>query len=158
MRGFFPNYRTNLRNMNLNTKLFTILAGLVILGAQQSSPEPKKAARAAHQAPAHDPEDRWICRIGSAHDCHCPAMMAEAQEAGVKHCADTRETRDEYVACLGKLPSNCDVIQKPDDNHPEHSCRRNCKAIAGCQCDDGPVCRRPQVWHPPQAAENGEIR
>ena len=145
--------------MSRNSKVSTILAGLaVILAAQQSSPKPKKPAKAALQAPAHDPEDRWICRIGSAHDCHCPAMMAEAQEAGVKHCTDTSKTREEYVACLRKLPSNCDVIQKPDDNHPEHSCRRNCKAIAGCQCDDGPVCRGPQVWHPPQSDESGEAR
>jgi hypothetical protein len=143
--------------MRRNTKVFTILAGLaVILAAQQSNPKPKKPAKAAQQAPARDPEERWICRIGSAHNCHCPAMMSEVQEAGVKHCADTSKTHAEYVACLGKSPSNCDVIQKPDENHPEHSCRRNCKAIAGCQCDDGPVCRGPQVWHPPQSDESGE--
>jgi len=144
--------------MNQNSRVLTILIGLaVILAAQQSSPKPKKPANAPQQqAPARDPEDRWVCRIGSPHDCHCPAMMAEAQEAGVNHCAETSKTRQEYMACLGKLPSNCEVIQKADEKHPEHTCRRNCKAIAGCQCDDGPICRGPQVWHPPQSDDQGE--
>jgi len=144
--------------MNRNSRALTILIGLaLILAAQQSTPKPKKPANTPQQqAPARDPEDRWMCRFGSPHDCHCQAMMAEAQEAGVKHCADTSKTHQEYVACLSKLPSNCDVIQKPDEKHPEHTCRRNCKAIAGCQCDDGPVCRGPQVWHPPQSDDDSD--
>jgi hypothetical protein len=146
--------------MSRNIKSIVIVVGLglaVILAAQQSGPKPKTPVKTEQQPPARDPEDRWVCRIGSPHDCHCPAMMAEEQDAAVKHCGDTSKTHEEYVACLGKVPSNCDVIQKPDEKHPEHSCRRNCKAIAGCQCDDGPICRGPQVWHPPDSDDSGEV-
>lgn len=126
-------------------RLIFAIACCAALFAQHST-KPKPAPKAQIEKPRHDPEDRWICRLGSYHDCHCPAMMAEAQEDGVKHCADTSTTREAYIKCLSTLPSNCDTIQKADTKHPEHSCKRTCKAIAGCQCDDGPVCKGPLVY------------
>lgn len=124
--------------------VFAACIASIILAADK--PKPKKPARIEKHQP--DPEDRWICRIGSYHNCHCPAMVAAAAEAGSKHCADTSLTHEAYIKCLGELPTSCDVIQKLDDKHPENSCKRTCKTMAGCQCnDDGPKCEGPIVWH-----------
>jgi hypothetical protein len=126
---------------------------VVMFAAQQTAPKAKPKA-SDHTSPKRDPEDRWICRMGSYHDCHCQAMMAEAQERGIKQCRDASSNDEEYARCVSKLPSNCAVIQGPDEQHPEHSCKRNCKAIAGCQCEDGPVCKGPIVYQPPQGDED----
>lgn len=116
--------------------LVLLLAGIVF-GQKPGKAKPKRNTQ-------DDIEAQWMCKIGSFHDCRCPAMMAELQEEGVKHCADTSPTHKDYVACLSKLPSNCEIIQKPDQKHPEHTCKRSCRK-ARCQCDDGPPCVGPSL-------------
>jgi len=101
--------------------------------------QPKSKAK-----PAPDPEARWMCRIGSYHNCHCPAMIAEEHEAGVQQCARTTQSEKEYIACLSRLPGNCEIIQKADSKHPEHTCKRSC-SHAKCQCWDGPPCEGPSL-------------
>ena len=49
-------------------------------------------------------------------------MVAEAQEAGVQQCARTTQSQKDYITCLSKLPNNCEIIQKADSKHPEHTC------------------------------------
>ena len=117
----------------------------VALFAQSGSKSAKKKEPTKQSQPARDPEDRWICRIGSYHDCHCPAMWAEQEDAAIKKCADSSSTHEAYVACLSKVPSHCEMIQVADTAHPEHTCKRTCKAMAGCQCDDAPVCKGPTL-------------
>src|ERR1700676_2055029 len=109
-------------------KRYFLLLAIVCLAFAADSKKKK--------APEVDPEDRWICRIGSFHNCHCPRMVAQAADAGSKKCADTSLTHEAYVKCLAALPTSCDVIQKADEKHPERSCKRTCKKIAGCQCND----------------------
>lgn len=118
--------------------LWGICAVIADLAARGQTPTKKAAPKAQKKAaparPEPDPEDRWICRIGSYHDCHCPAMVAEQQEEAYRN---------------GTQPKGgCDIIQQADTKHPEHTCKRTCKAIAGCQCWDGPVCRGPVVYNP----------
>lgn len=115
-----------------------IYASFAVLLCAQPKPKPQKHKVEKHQP---DPEDRWICRIGSYHDCSCLAMVAEANEAWIAKCS----TEKDYAACMAKKPANCDVIQTADAKHPAHSCKRTCKTMAGCQCDDGPVCKGPII-------------
>ena len=120
-------------------KLRWAFAALVLVGALAQKPKPRTP----------DPEDRWICRIGSYHNCHCPKMVSEAAEVGSKKCEDTSLTREAYIKCLAALPTSCDVIQVADAAHPDHSCKRTCKKMAGCQCnDDGPKCEGPPLTQP----------
>lgn len=101
---------------------------------------PKKAPT----RPKEDPQERldreWMCKIGSMHNCKCPAMIAEVQDEAVKQC----ELSTDYQACIAKLPQPCDIIQHADTKHPEHTCGRNCTKPR-CGCWDGPACFGPQV-------------
>jgi len=123
---------------------------LIFACAFAQKPKPKSAAQ-----PQPDPEARWVCHIGSYHDCHCPAMVAETQENGVKHCEETTANAKAYNECLSKLPSNCDIIQQPDKEHPEHTCKRTC-SHARCQCWDGPACAGPSLTEQQQLEDSEE--
>ena len=126
--------------------ILLIAAAIALLG--QTAPAPKKApARKQAQKNAQpDPEDRWICRIGSYHDCHCPMMMAQAEKDWVAHC---KTLGPGYEDCMAHQPSSCDAIQKPSVAHPEWNCRRTCKKMAGCACDEAPICYGPVLPVPP---------
>ena len=120
-------------------KRLLLLASITLLAlAEQHKTKPKAAV------PPPDPEARWMCHIGSYHDCHCPAMVAEQQAASVEQCAKTTQSQKDYNACVAKLPSNCEIIQKADTAHAAHTCKRTC-THAKCQCWDGPACSGPSL-------------
>lgn len=104
-----------------------ILSSIFILGcfAQTKSPEERGA---------------WACRTGTWHNCKCPAMVAEAYEEATRAC----ELEGNKQACEDRKRGPCEVIQKPDTKHPEHTCGRSCTK-AKCACHDGPMCEGPEL-------------
>ena len=138
--------RTTKRHTSMKRSLLLIAAALALFG--QSAPPPKKTPapkQAQKRQPEPDPEDRWICRIGSDHDCHCPMMMAQAEKDWVAHC---KTLGPGYDDCMAHQPSSCDAIQKPSTAHPEWNCKRTCKKMAGCACDEAPICFGPVLPAP----------
>lgn len=130
-----------MRTIYLATLALSLCALMTAQKASKRKPQPQP-----------DPEARWMCHIGSYHECHCPAMVAEEQEKAVEQCANTTKTRAEYLACVSKAPSECEIIQKPDTVHPEHTCKRSC-THAKCQCWDGPPCAGPTVYTPSNSSD-----
>ena len=91
----------------------------------------------------------WACRLeNKSHHCECPAMVAEVRDDIVEKCATLYggPGSKEYVKCLSQTPSECEIVQKPDTKHPEHTCSRNC-TMAVCRCHDGPPCVGPTLVH-----------
>jgi hypothetical protein len=108
------------------------LVGMMMVGVlAQQTREPNKQDIA------------WACRLDNhAHECRCPAMVAEEQEAWIEHCKAMGPVG--YEDCMAHTPSACSIVQKPDTKHPEHTCQRNC-TVAVCRCHDGPMCVGPEV-------------
>jgi hypothetical protein len=90
------------------------------------------------QKAKEDPDERWACKMGSYHHCHCPAMVARVEEEQRRNCYQ-EPTQKQVDACLVKVPDNCAIIQKPDDKDPRNTCKRSCSK-ARCRCWDGPAC------------------
>lgn len=93
-----------------------------------------------------DPEARYICRIGSYHNCQCPNMIAEVEEDAFRNCQLNSKSDKEYKECARKVPNSCEIIQKEDSKHPQHSCKRTCKK-ATCQCADTVPCTGPEFGY-----------
>jgi hypothetical protein len=98
------------------------------------------------KAPAADPDERWACKIGSYHQCHCPRMVVRVEEEGRQHCY-ALGSRSAIDACLAKIPDNCEIIQHADTKEPHNTCKRSCSR-ARCRCWDGPACFGPELPHP----------
>ena len=84
----------------------------------------------------------WACGT-KEHRCSCPMMVGEVQSAWIKHCETGGPVG--YDECMKNIPKDCDIIQKPDKIHPEHTCRRNC-TTAVCRCnDEATICVGPTL-------------
>ena len=122
--------------------ILILLTSLVLVGQTTKAP-PKHKAEPKQEQPTPDPEAKWMCHIGSYHNCQCPAMVAERQDAHVAYC----QTQKDYDKCIAEMPAVCDIIKDIDPKHPEHNCKRNCTKPK-CQCWDGPPCEAPAVPQP----------
>jgi hypothetical protein len=79
------------------------------------------------------------CRIGSAHNCHCPRMVARFREKAVESCKAQSKTDADYVECLGKQATDCAIVANVDPDHREDACKSACRKDQ-CRCHDGPPC------------------
>lgn len=59
----------------------------------------------------------------------------------------------QYADCAAKVPTACDVIQKADEKHPEHTCQRSCRK-ARCNCHDTEPCDGPSLTEGVQHSED----
>lgn len=141
MRDGRPKSTKNMKNI-----LILFLIALSLLGQPPKSKGTIKPTAAPYTEKKEDPEARYICRIGSYHNCECMAMVAEVHEEAYRNCQLTSKSDKEYGECVKKVPQSCQIIQQQDNKHPAHSCRRTCKT-ARCSCDDGPVCNGPEFGY-----------
>lgn len=135
-------------------KRFILFLAIVCLAFAADSKKAKK------KAPEPDPEEKWACGLGTARDqrgdhCLCPAMVAEVRDEIIEACATKHgSSQEEYIKCLGAVPSECDIVKNADLKHPVHSCSRSCSTKAICRCHDGPACHAPPLPHPESSDED----
>lgn len=130
---------------------------VVVMFAQHTTK--KKSTPPPPPVATHDPEEAWACRLGykvgygaDAHECKCPMMVQEAQEAHIDRCKGITDEKA-YQECMNSIPGACDIVQKVDAKHPEHSCGRWCTKPV-CRCHDGPVCHGDEIVpHKPPVAD-----
>ena len=104
---------------------------------------------------AKQPE-REGCHIGSAHNCHCPRMVAREQSKqayidGMAACFPklpkpgnspaAKASQVAYAQCLKEhgVRTECEIVENIEVGHKEDACKNACKKDH-CQCHDGPAC------------------
>ena len=96
------------------------------------------AAQKRKAKPAAQPEPE-ACKLGSPHKCACPRMVARTRAKVIDACEKTSKSEAQYLDCLSKMPSECQIVSTVDPEHPEDSCKSACKKDI-CRCHDGPAC------------------
>jgi hypothetical protein len=125
--------------------LFTAVVAITLFAQQPKSASPRRHQKPVPAVTTPDPDEHWACKLGSYHNCKCPAMVAEVVEAHIDHCkVDTKNQKD-YEACMNATPDECTIVQKPDSKHEDHTCKRSCTK-ARCRCHDGPACFGPSLF------------
>jgi hypothetical protein len=125
-------------------KRLLLLAAIAALAFAQKPKPP--SAEEQYRKNMEEMDERWACRIGSSHHCHCPRMVARVEEEGRQRCYK-EGTKKQIDECLAKVPDNCTIIQQPDTKEPANTCKRSCSR-ARCRCWDGPACYGPQLPQP----------
>lgn len=126
---------------------FNLLAADKEVGKSKPKVGKSRQTQTKGSANTPDPEDQWMCRIGSYHGCSCPAMVSEHWEEVNNKCSIVMQTGDKfaYRKCLQENEMNpCAIIQKADTQHPAHTCKRTCSR-SRCLCNDGPKCFGPSL-------------
>ncbi len=95
-------------------------------------------------------ETRWACgrNHNDPHRCKCAKMVQEFNDNVIDQCESQASDNKAYIECQKNLHKEyCEVIQKTDTKHPEHSCSRYCrKDRSACMCgNDEPTCFGPQI-------------
>lgn len=86
-------------------------------------------------------EDNVACGRKGGYACHCPAMVAAAQNQHEEECARTSKTRKDYLKCMADMPMKCDIIEEPYQHgvkSPDDPriCAKWCR-LDLCYCGDG---------------------